>query len=217
LWADTSVTGVAVVPTGGTTGQVLTKNSSTNYDAGWSTPAVAGLLAIAPTSVTNGSLSSYTTTLSGTATSVTLNGIFSADYENYIIIARLSFTGGDAYMQLTNSGTPVTTATYNYHMTQAYQGTSPTVQGVRTGGASYMNFMANGNGVYQSATCDVFAPYLATPTMFQISNLRNDGSYGTPANYLWFGNNSNSTSYDGLKITAGGNITGTIMVYGRKG
>jgi len=35
LWADTSVTGVGVVPVGGTTGQVLAKSSSADYDAVW--------------------------------------------------------------------------------------------------------------------------------------------------------------------------------------
>jgi len=35
LWADTSVTGVGVVPVGGTTGQVLSKSSSADYDAAW--------------------------------------------------------------------------------------------------------------------------------------------------------------------------------------
>jgi len=36
-----SITGSGSVPTGGTTGQVLTKNSATNYDLIWSTPAPA--------------------------------------------------------------------------------------------------------------------------------------------------------------------------------
>jgi hypothetical protein len=35
LWADTSEPGDAVIPAGGTTGQVLVKNSGTDYDTGW--------------------------------------------------------------------------------------------------------------------------------------------------------------------------------------
>jgi hypothetical protein len=46
IWADTSVTGVGVIPVGGTTGQVLAKNSSTNYDAGWATPVTSSDLAL---------------------------------------------------------------------------------------------------------------------------------------------------------------------------
>lgn len=46
LWADTSVTGVGVVPVGGTTGQVLSKGSNTSYDAVWSTPITSSDLAL---------------------------------------------------------------------------------------------------------------------------------------------------------------------------
>ena len=38
LWADTSTSGSAVIPVGGTTGQVLNKTSSTDYDTSWVTP-----------------------------------------------------------------------------------------------------------------------------------------------------------------------------------
>lgn len=40
LWADTSVTGTAVVPLGGSTGQVLAKISTTDYATTWADPAV---------------------------------------------------------------------------------------------------------------------------------------------------------------------------------
>ena len=46
LWADTSTSGVAVLPIGGATGQMLTKASSTSYDAVWATPVTSGDLAL---------------------------------------------------------------------------------------------------------------------------------------------------------------------------
>ena len=46
LWADTSVSGVAVVPLGGTTGQVLAKSSSSDYATQWSTPVTSSDLAL---------------------------------------------------------------------------------------------------------------------------------------------------------------------------
>jgi hypothetical protein len=39
LWADTSEVGTAVLPIGGTTGQVLAKNSGANYDTEWVEPS----------------------------------------------------------------------------------------------------------------------------------------------------------------------------------
>lgn len=38
LWYDTSSEGSAILPVGGTTGQVLTKLSNSDYDVGWATP-----------------------------------------------------------------------------------------------------------------------------------------------------------------------------------
>ena len=46
LWADTSVTGVGVVPVGGTTGQVLSKGSNTSYDAVWANAVSSSDLAL---------------------------------------------------------------------------------------------------------------------------------------------------------------------------
>jgi microcystin-dependent protein len=46
LWADTSETGTAVVPLGGTTGQVLAKSSSSNYATQWATPVTSSDLAV---------------------------------------------------------------------------------------------------------------------------------------------------------------------------
>ena len=192
-----------------TTGEVLTASDTNTYLNN------GGLVLIAPTTVSNGTVTSgqATVRVSGTATSVTINGVFSAAYEDYVIISKLSFTGGDTTLQLTAAGTAAAT-NYNYSMMQAYAGAGVTT--ARTTAAANIVFISNQNGVYGSCTADVFAPFLSQPTLFQINNLRNDGSYATPANYLWFGNNSNSTSYDGFKLTGGGNLTGTIAVYGRR-
>jgi|LakMenE01Jun11ns_1017448.scaffolds.fasta_scaffold9923404_4 hypothetical protein len=46
LWADTSVSGTAVVPTGGTTGQVLAKSSGSDYATTWTTPVTSSDLAL---------------------------------------------------------------------------------------------------------------------------------------------------------------------------
>ncbi len=46
IWADTSVTGVGVVPVGGTTGQVLSKGSNTSYDAVWANVVSSSDLAL---------------------------------------------------------------------------------------------------------------------------------------------------------------------------
>ena len=193
-----------------TTGEVLTASDTNTYLAN------SGLVLLNPTSVTNGTVTSGqgTVRVAGTATTVTINGVFSATQEDYLIVSKLSFTGGDVTFQLTSAGTPAGGTSYNYSMMQAYAGAGVTT--TRTAGVANHVFMSNGGGVYQSCTMDVFAPFLAQATLFQVQNLRNDASYGVPANYLWYGNNDNATSYDGFRLTGAGNITGTIAVYGRR-
>jgi microcystin-dependent protein len=46
LWADTSETGTAGIPAGGTVGQVLSKSSASDYVVGWTTPVTSGDLAL---------------------------------------------------------------------------------------------------------------------------------------------------------------------------
>jgi microcystin-dependent protein len=46
LWADTSDTGLVIVPAGGTTGQVLAKSSGADYATAWATPVTSGDMAL---------------------------------------------------------------------------------------------------------------------------------------------------------------------------
>lgn len=46
LWADTSDTGLVIVPAGGTTGQVLAKSSGSDYATAWATPVTSGDMAL---------------------------------------------------------------------------------------------------------------------------------------------------------------------------
>lgn len=43
LWLDTSTTGNEVIPAGGNTGEILAKNSATDYDTGWTRVAGSDL------------------------------------------------------------------------------------------------------------------------------------------------------------------------------
>lgn len=194
------------------TNEVLTASDTNTYLNN------GGLVSVLPTTVTNGTVTSGQATIrcSGSATSITINGIFTSTFEDYFVVARMTSASGDIFCQLTNAGTPVTTNTYNWSMMQAYAGAG--VSTVRTANTSSMTWFAMGAGT--TAACasyvDVCSPYLAEPTLFTVQNNRSDGNYQTPANYLFYGNNANATSYDGIKLSATGNIAGRIMVYGRR-
>jgi hypothetical protein len=167
-----------------------------------------------PTSIsgTGATLANNKITLSA-CTAVVINGAFTGSFENYSLVMRLSQTGGDVYLRLASGGTEVATNTYNWSVMQAYAGAGVTVD--RVANTTSQVLLSNNNGSTGSATLDIFAPQLATPTLFQVSCLRNDGNFQTPANYLFHGNNTNSTGYDGLRIFCAGGMTGTIFIYGR--
>jgi hypothetical protein len=64
----TGYTGSATrIPTGGTTGQVLTKNSGTDYDAGWATPSGGGGSGLTSRTTANVTTSSLANGASGNA------------------------------------------------------------------------------------------------------------------------------------------------------
>jgi hypothetical protein len=46
LWADTSDTGLVIIPAGGAIGQMLTKSSSASYDTAWATPVTSSDLSL---------------------------------------------------------------------------------------------------------------------------------------------------------------------------
>jgi hypothetical protein len=194
-----------------TTGEVLTASDTNTYLAN------GGLVTVVPTSVTNGTVTTGQATINVTAqTSVTINGIFTSTFNDYFLVGRATSASGDIYVQLTNAGTPVTTNTYNYAMMQAYGGAGATA--VRTANTNGMTLFAMGAGTtaYCAAYVDISSPYVAEPTLFTVQNNRSDANYQTPANYLWYGNQADSTSFDGIKIYAAGNITGRFTIYGRR-
>jgi hypothetical protein len=61
FWVDPTTGGAAGVPTGGTTGQVLAKNSNAEYDTSWVDPtsAISALADVELTSLANGEILVY--------------------------------------------------------------------------------------------------------------------------------------------------------------
>ena len=116
LWADTSVTGVGVVPVGGTTGQMLAKSSSADYDAAWATPVTSSDLALkaplaspvltgipeAPTaavgtSTTQLATTAFVTTAASNVTSGFRNVIINGGFDVWQRSTSATTTGADSY------------------------------------------------------------------------------------------------------------------------
>lgn len=181
-------------------------------------PNKNGLHLITPTSIAStgtGNSSSINTNGSvtfSTCATLSLNGVFSADYDNYMIVARHSTTADYAWrIRFRASGTDNSTASSYVH--QYWFGDSTTVSGDRTT-ANYAVFSARGNTQRAGVVGWVYGPFLAQPTAYR-SVMADD--YLNAALTDLAGTHNQSTSYDGITfIAAAGSFTGLVAVYGMR-
>jgi hypothetical protein len=200
----------------GTTGQVLTVAGGV---PSWATPAGGGaaLTQITPTSTANSggsvSTSGGAVTFTG-VTSVSLNGVFTSTYTNYLIITDSIFASGnaDVTMRMRASGSD-TTSNYDIMLWDkpfASGVSAPVSIGTTTFGSAnwYMSDTTNTLG-YNYTNITLSSPEKTISTTMTASAISRSG-YQTIGGKL-----NNSTSYDGFTFTASANnIDGIIRVYG---
>lgn len=154
----------------------------------------------------------HTETFSSTS-SVTVNDVFSSEYNNYKIVLKAS--GAEAgttptYMRMISSGGTYTTSTYIHSLIY-----NSHIGGPSRGYAAAQNAMQVTNiGDYDSVlSADIFSPNVATSTLVT-------GTYfglGSTANYSGTLNATeySSTQHTGFIIYPNtGTVTGTIRIYG---
>ena len=181
-----------------------------------------GLSLITPTSITatggSGSISTGGGVSFASASAISLNGCFSATYDNYKIVLSLSAMSAQTRVQarLRASGTDASGTDYhtygigidNSMTTKTTNLNSTTSWGFAEGNAT------DGNLVISSI--DLANPFLAAKTkgIEQYAGITSSGSaYALSMNCQLFHNLA--TSCDGLTIfPASGTITGSIRVYG---
>lgn len=173
-----------------------------------------GLVTMTPTSVSvnigtatinsNGSV-----TISGVAT-LSLNGVFTSSYENYMIVMRHSSNGdGRIDLRLRASGTDNSgTSTYVSQL-MAFYGTSKDQARYTTN----LGYCADYNSTrFQGLNLYLFAPQLAEMTAWRSVPIdsTSDGSV-----FQYSGTHSVESSYDGISlICSNGSITGLLTVFG---
>jgi hypothetical protein len=195
----------------GSTGQVLTVAAGI---PSWSTPAAGGgLTLITPTSTANSggtvSTSGGVVTASGVS-SVSLNGVFSATYLNYIIeYNELSgSTTLQSYMRLRASGSDNTSSTYSCGSARvAFTGGAP--GGYSDSNASFWTFNVNTDTRKVGSPIFINSPFEAVATTF--STTFSGGDNGG----FMAGNHSTASAFDGFTIyPSTGTISGIFRVYG---
>lgn len=186
------------------------------FTAGGAPEVLGGMVLMTPTSVnTAGTGSSATIGTNGSVefsacTSLSLNGVFTADYDNYAISLFYS-NGNRMFGRLRTSGSDATgTADYNDQKLQA-QSTS-TFAARQTSNGYWV--IGQGGGTERDAlTMTIYGPYLSEETAFRTVTINASATI-----YDMAGTHELSSSYDGITIyPEAGTIAGSVAVYGLVG
>jgi hypothetical protein len=172
---------------------------------------------IKPTSIANsgGSATLGTNgqvTFSG-VTSVSLNGVFSADFDNYIISLRsqLSSSNRQTRLKLRSSGTDTTGSDYVYQQLEAY---NTTVNAALLTGEPSARLVDTNSTYPGGQSVFIYGPALAQPTAFRTVGMDANGSASIQERAS---THSLSTAYDGCTLfigEVGYTGTGALQVYG---
>jgi len=175
-----------------------------------------GLVSMTPTSIAHSGTSASINADGGVdftaVTSLSLNGVFTSDYDNYLMVVTHEFSTASILLQcrLRASGSDASGTDYTY---QRMAAGSSNLTPVRTTSATVANIgRSDDNGLLSGDTVHIYGPALAQPTA-----MRNVNVSGDSAAYLEdsASTHSLSTSYDGITlIPNGGNMTGSVHVFG---
>lgn len=186
----------------GANGTVLTADSAQATGLKWATPSSggAGLTVV------------KAETAFSAASSVTADSVFTSTYRSYrVIINYTTSSTGSLSVKLRSGGTSTST-NYNFQFIEA-NGTG--VTGARVTGSSAITASEWTNGSFNStAVLDIFSPQVATATTYQSFGDTSLGALTTPFIKMTFGNQSDSTQFDGIEILNSGTITGNYTIYG---
>ena len=176
-----------------------------------------GLNKIIPTSVAVGSGSGSVdangvVSFSG-ASSVTINGIFTSAYRNYFLTWE-STSPASLYpnYRLSTSGTPNSTANYNF---QRLQSTGTTTASQRSSGETVFSLESDNTRAFV-ATLYIFAPQVAEKTFVITHTMHiNDSTFTQPVAQYTTGIFNDTTQFDGIQLLPNtSTVTGSIRAYG---
>jgi hypothetical protein len=151
-----------------------------------------------------------TTTFSAVS-SVSVDGCFSASYDNYRIIlyCNSSSTSPDLILRNRVAGSDESTSNYTFQRSIIRTSLSAT----QTVNTTSMAIPQAHDGVKAASVIEVLGPKLSQPTVYLCSGYN---SFTSGTNFIYAGALNTTTSADGYTLAVSGpqTITGTISVYG---
>ena len=179
-----------------------------------------GLHLIKPTSVDKtGTGSTATISANGSVSfssceTLSLNGVFSADYDNYMVVMRSLWNGsGNANFRIRLRASGVDNSTAGSYTFQELAVSGTTFSGARNSGDAPRSGMIASTQRNGQIMC-FYGPYLAQPTAYRGINV--SGTLNARIDdFSWTHNQS--VSYDGLTIyPESSSFTGLVAVYGMR-
>jgi hypothetical protein len=170
-----------------------------------------GLVPIVPTSVTNGSTTGDGRISFSAQTTITLNGIFSATYDNYLVqfVGVASTYAATMRMRFASSGIISTTDAWAYGGNSLNFSAIAFSSGSSSSTDGLVSPLSNNNATANFAKIEIASPFLASEKIIHAQNV------GHTTQFSFWGSNSTMTSRDGLALfMSAGTFTGTIRVYG---
>ena len=191
-------------------------------DGTWvSVEELGGMVLLTPSSIaysgTSATIGANGSVEFSACTSLSLNGVFTGDYDNYMVAVRhVDSTYNAAFLtRLVLSGTPASGSDYTY---QRLDVANTTVAGSRSTSQTSGRVSSVSNALNNGFVVNVYGPFLAQPTAYRSVTVENGGSPGVVGILDYAGTHSLSTSYDGYQFVAGsGTISGLVSVYGLVG
>ena len=186
------------IASGGTTGQVLTKASATNYDTVWATPNSAPAMVFIKSQ-----------TIGTAVASVQVTGAFSSTYPNYMIIVSNAGGSSAVYPRVRFS---LGSANANYYSAVQYINISNGANGfdrVNNGAYGEVTYVPESPLKY-GFQMTISGPFLSQPTMW-------GGQHTLTNNVGYFsGSLFDTNSHTSFTLTPGHSTLtgGTIYVYG---
>ena len=188
-------------------------------DGTWvSTEELGGMVLLAPTSIaytgTSATIGANGSVEFSAVSSLSLNGVFSADYDNYMVSLSGTASADDFWnLRYRASGTDDTSSSYVRQYLDAY---STSVNADRAT-ATFCRMWYGGSVYRAGMTFATYGPFLAQPTA-----LRNVAvtDYGNAYLYDIASTHSVSSSYDGFTLLRNGasaTLSGLVSIYGLVG
>jgi len=189
-------------------------------DGTWvSTEELGGMVLVTPTSIaysgTSASIGTNGSVEFTACSSLSLNSVFSADYDNYMVTMRATSSGAVVLhgIRLRASGTDEASAS-NYYTYQNLLAYGTTISAGRA--STSIGYIQNAyNTQITGVSTYMYGPFLSQPTAVRTVTV-SDLSSATIVDRAW--THSLSNSYDGITIIPDtGTITGLVSVYGLVG